>query len=73
MNEKKQVTLEVISGVEGPCVAIDDYRVAGPKPWGGGSVKHNWQMRIDDLLRAIPGLSYVDPDCAPAGGKGGDA
>lgn len=58
---KKRVAVEVISGCEGPCLAISDYRVAGPKPWGGGSTTHKWSMQIDDLLRAIPGLSYADP------------
>lgn len=58
----KRIDVEVINGSEGPCLSIADYRVAGPKPWGGGRTTHQWKMRIDDLLRAIPGLSYVDPD-----------
>ena len=34
---------EVISGVEGCCLALDDARIAGPKPWGGGTVIHVWE------------------------------
>lgn len=34
---------EVISGVEGCCLALDDTRIAGPKPWGGGTVIHAWE------------------------------
>ena len=34
---------EVIRGVEGCCLALDDTRIAGPKPWGGGTVIHNWE------------------------------
>jgi len=34
---------EVIRGVEGYCLALDDTRVAGPKPWGGGTVIHAWE------------------------------
>lgn len=34
---------EVIRGVEGCCLALDDTRIAGPKPWGGGSVIHAWE------------------------------
>lgn len=30
------MTIEYISGCEGNCLAINDYRIAGPKPWGGG-------------------------------------
>lgn len=29
---------EIISGVEGKCLCIDETRVAGPKPWGGGTI-----------------------------------
>lgn len=28
--------IEYISGTEGNCLAINNYRIAGPKPWGGG-------------------------------------
>ena len=33
---------EVIQGVEGCCLALDDTRIAGPKPGGGGTVIHSW-------------------------------
>lgn len=36
-------TFEVIRGVEGCCLALDDTRIAGPKPWGGGSVINAWE------------------------------
>ena len=41
---------EVIRGVEGCCLALDDTRIAGPKPWGGGTVIHAWE--IDERTRA---------------------
>ena len=34
---------DVIRGVEGCCLALDDTRIAGPKPWGGGKVIHSWE------------------------------
>lgn len=34
---------EVIRGVEGCCLALDDTRIVGPKPWGGGTVIHAWE------------------------------
>ena len=34
---------EVIRGVEGCCLTLDDTRIAGPKPWGGGTVIHAWE------------------------------
>ena len=34
---------EVIRGVEGCCLALDDTCIAGPKPWGGGTVIRTWE------------------------------
>jgi len=31
-------TFEIIRGVEGDSLALDDTRICGPKPWGGGHV-----------------------------------
>lgn len=42
---------EVIRGVEGCCLALDDTRIAGPKPWGGGTVIHAWET--DEEYRAV--------------------
>lgn len=39
-----------ISGVEGNSLYIDDFRVAGGKPWGGGSVVQKWSVPISELL-----------------------
>ena len=46
---------EVIRGVEGCCLALDDTRIAGPKPWGGGTVIHAWET--DKTYRAIDAQS----------------
>ena len=52
---------EVIRGVEGCCLALDDTRIAGPKPWGGGTVIHAWEIgertraAIDDWMAAKDG------------------
>jgi hypothetical protein len=51
--------LEIIRGVEGPCISLNDYRIAGPKPWGGGTVTKSFTVDVDDLVRAIPGLIYT--------------
>lgn len=50
------LTIEVISGVEGCCIAVDDNRIAGPKPWGGGHVINHWTVvdkRNIKILRDI--------------------
>ncbi len=36
--------VEVVQGVEGASLYIDDVRVAGPKPWGGGKVIHRFEV-----------------------------
>lgn len=43
----------VVSGVEGPSLYLNDYRIAGPKPWGGGTAKHEWKVDRADLKQAV--------------------
>ena len=46
--------IEYISGTEGNCLAINDYRVAGPKPWGGGYVIEKFEVdreMMESLLK----------------------
>ena len=44
--------LEIVEGPEGLCVTLNDYRIAGPKPWGGGKVIKSFTVANDDLERA---------------------
>jgi len=54
-----QAVIELINGVEGGCICIcagsDDggMRVAGPKPWGGGSVVKKWVTTVEDIEDAL--------------------
>lgn len=50
---KSKVKIDLIEGVDGYCLTIDDYRVAGPKPWAGGTTKETWMAEKKDLLAAI--------------------
>lgn len=49
------VLVEVVSGPAGPSLYIGDNhsmeRVAGPKPWGGGSTIHVFEVKTKDLSR----------------------
>ncbi|MBX9035056.1 hypothetical protein [Gordonibacter massiliensis (ex Traore et al. 2017)] len=47
------ITFEVVSGCEGPSLYVDDVRIAGPKPWGGGTVSYRFDVRVDRLLGGI--------------------
>ena len=42
----------VVVGVEGACLYIDGYRVAGPKPWGGGKPMYEFKFTDADLKEA---------------------
>lgn len=48
------VEVMVVSGVEGPSLYINDRRVAGPKPWGGGKTVYQWKCEIDQIRFALP-------------------
>ncbi|MBC5648490.1 hypothetical protein [Christensenella tenuis] len=58
----KTVTVEIISGVEGYCVTINDYRIAGAKLWGGGQVVHSFKTTQSQIDRA---LCRTQPDNPP--------
>lgn len=51
------VFIDIVEGCEGPSVSIGDnntgYRVAGPKPWGGGTTSRRFTAKLDDIKRAI--------------------
>ena len=66
---------EVVRGVAGPCLVIDELRLAGPKPWGGGTAILSFNVddsripriaelekRIDHLVKAIEEAPHHD-DC----------
>jgi hypothetical protein len=45
----------IVAGVAGPSVYLNDYRIAGPKPWGGGRVVAEYRADGDDVDRAMAG------------------
>ena len=45
--------LTIISGVAGPSVYLNDSRIAGEKPWGGGHVVQEWTIDPEDIERAL--------------------
>ena len=47
------IKIEVIAGVEGACLAINNTRVAGPKPWGGGRITNTFVSDQDRILGAL--------------------
>ena len=49
----KYMKIDYIKGVEGDSISINEYRVAGPKPWGGGKIIKSWKATVEDILIAI--------------------
>ena len=47
------IEIALVSGVEGGSLYINDYRVAGTKPWGGGTVTKRWTVPKERLLKAL--------------------
>jgi len=60
------VWIEVVAGREGPSLSIGDdsggYRLAGPKPWGGGRTVHRFQVGIRELRNELDALSATHGD-----------
>lgn len=55
---KKEITIRRILGVAGSCLVINDYRVAGPKPWGGGKIIETYTIPYDNVAG-----HFVDGKC----------
>jgi hypothetical protein len=55
--EKKQFELVVVRW-EGAlrCVYLNNIRIAGGKPWGGGATAATWKVSGKDVLLAFPEL-----------------
>jgi hypothetical protein len=54
-SEMPEDTVQVVlmRGVEGPSLYIDNYRICGNKPWGGGSIIKEWSAQRRDILTAL--------------------
>jgi hypothetical protein len=50
---EEMVEIERIGGVEGDCIAINSYRVAGNKPWSGGTTKQEWKTTKKQIMHSI--------------------
>ncbi len=55
MSSKETILVEVVEGVGGRSLYVNDNRVAGPKPFGGGRKIHIFRVKIEDLKEALQG------------------
>ena len=49
----KYMKIDIVEGKEGSSICINEYRVAGPQPFGGGRIIKSWKADVDDILKAI--------------------
>lgn len=53
----KPVTLAVVKW-EGrlQCAYLNNFRIVGGKPWGGGTTEKKWETSLREVIRAFPAL-----------------
>lgn len=59
MSNTKQFQIELIQGVEGNSLYLNDTRVCGPKPWGGGKLLKKWDTSIAQIENAL-GIKFTE-------------
>lgn len=57
--EIKEIRLAYVRGVEGNSIYLNDHRIAGPKPWGGGDVLKEWKVDFKDIGNALPQIAQA--------------
>jgi len=49
-----KIKIEYVIGAAGTdCLYINEYRVSGPKPWGGGNVLKTWMVDKKEIIQAL--------------------
>ncbi len=70
---EQPIRLQIVRGVSGLCVYLNDYRIAGQKPWGGGEVVGEYTLSHKDITTALQLLvepaRAAHPEDAPGGPK----
>ena len=54
------IDINIVSGCEGEALYINDYRVSGPKPWGGGRVVKCFETTKNDILKSLDLPTYQE-------------
>ena len=50
---EKTATIEIFDGVGGLCIYLNDYRICGEKPWGGGKCLKIWKINTDKIMSQL--------------------
>lgn len=52
-NNDNKVKITIVQGVEGKSCYINDRRVCGPKPWGGGKLLYEAEPYLSDMAERM--------------------
>ena len=63
MGKNKSIKLDIVQGVEGKSIYLDDHRIAGTKPWGGGRVLATLDTTLDSILDGLRSSLYKSGVC----------
>lgn len=55
-----KVKIEVIRSAHGTCIYVNEYLIAGMKPWGGGQVMLSMEAEESDVILALEKSTYGD-------------
>jgi hypothetical protein len=53
MAKGDKINICVLQGSEGKSLYVNDYRVSGSKPWGGGKIIFEADVTKDELCQAL--------------------
>jgi hypothetical protein len=53
MENTARIKIDLVNGVEGNSIYMNDTRVCGNKPWGGGKIIKTWTTSIDNIENAL--------------------
>lgn len=53
MKDEKTISVQLVDGVCGKSLYINEHRVHGEKPWGGGKIVFYAEVSIKELQRAL--------------------
>jgi hypothetical protein len=51
--EPNKINICIVDGCEGICLYVNNTRIAGPKPWGGGKTIKEWNIDKGKLEEAL--------------------
>ncbi len=51
--DSDHIEVRYVKGVEGNSIWLNDMRIGGPKPWGGGKTLESFTVSIDDIKEAL--------------------